>query len=106
MKIGFWLLVNGEKQAAMKAPKEAQKLQIAVGPKKPQPDAFAIIKRSEIDDYLTHEFERQYKIFERFEMGFGMPRGLTWDQQPVFIMDILETFKAEYDRYKRLYGVS
>ena len=79
---------------------------IMVGPKKPKYDPFTMIKRSEIDDYLTEEFWRMWKIFERWEMGFGMPGGKSWDHQPVFIMDILETFKAEYDRYKRLYGVS
>jgi hypothetical protein len=96
MIYGFWLLANGEKRKALAAPKEGQNIMIAVGHKD---DPMGTINRSEIDDYLTPVFFRQYKIFERYKMGFGMPRGLSWDQQPDFIMDILETFQAEYKKF-------
>ena len=98
MIYGFWLLINGEKQKAEKAPKEAMNVSIGVGPKK---DPYDIIKRSEIDSYFTPEFNLAYDLFEKWKMGFGLPRGLSWDEQPSFIMDIIQTLEAEYNKYKR-----
>lgn len=98
MIFSFWLLMNGEKQKAMKAPKIAQDVMIAVGPKK---DPYGRIKRNEIDEYLTDEFLNQYDVFEKWKMGFGLPRGLSWDEQPIFIMDIIQSLEAEYKKWKR-----
>lgn len=91
------MLINGEKQKAAKAPKSAQDVLVPIGPKS---DPIELVKRSDIDEYLTPELFRQYQIFERFEMGFGMPGNRAWDEQPIFIMEILETLRAEYNKIR------
>jgi len=99
MIVSFWLLANGEKAKALQAPKEAQSMPIQVGMRDSNgqlQDVVAVIRRDEIDSYLTDEFFRQYNVFEKYLKGFGLPGGKSWDQQPLFIMRIIETFQDEY----------
>jgi hypothetical protein len=98
-------LVNGDGKAFAKMSDREKNMDIPVGPKKPKYDPFTTINRSEIPQYLDDEFYRMYNVFEKWQLGFGMPGNRPWDEQPVFIMDILEGFKGEYDRYKKLYEV-
>ena len=98
MIYGFWLHLNNEKSKALQAPEMAQDVLILVGSKN---YPIGRITRSEIDYYLTPEFFRQYDVFEKWKLGFGLPRGLSWDQQPLFIMDIVTTLEGEYKKLKR-----
>lgn len=101
MKFAFWLFYTGESQKAKERPSIAKDIQIKVG----RGDyCIGIVKASEIEDYIDDEFYRQHKLFERFKMGFGLPRGLSWDQQPVFIMDIIDLFMYEYRQYENTKG--
>lgn len=54
------------------------------------------LKWNEIEDYITPSLYRMYNIWYKFHMGFGMPGNKAWDEQPLHIMDIIETFEKEY----------
>lgn len=101
MKFAFWLFYTGESQKAKERPSIAKDIQIKVG----HGDyCLGIIKASEINNYIDAEFHRQHKVFERFKLGFGLPRGLSWDQQPSFVMDIIDLFMCEYRQFERVKG--
>ena len=91
--------MNGEKQKAMQAPNVGHDVQIAVGSKD---YPLGIIYRSEIDSFLTPQFFRLYDIFEKFEMGFGLPIfGKSWAEHPKWMIDAIGMFKAEYKKLTR-----
>jgi hypothetical protein len=54
------------------------------------------IKWNEIEGHLTPEMYRMYDIWNKYNMGFGMPGGRAWDDQPLHIMKIIETCEREY----------
>ncbi len=60
----------------------------------------AIIKRSEVMDYLTPEFDRMYQLWKMYNYKMGLPGGLSWDQQPRHIVDIIETIQDQYELLK------
>lgn len=95
MIYGFWLYVNGEKEKLLKRPENQRNVKVVVGD-------LDIIDASEIDGYLTQRFYSAYEIYENWKLGLGLPRGLSWDQQPYFIIDILKLFIREDN--KRLRG--
>ncbi len=62
--------------------------------KKESPKAF--IKRNEIKGYLDEEFYRMLNVWEKFNMGFGLPLSKSWADHPNFLIEIIETFEKEY----------
>jgi hypothetical protein len=90
--------MTGERQKYLKAPKAAKPTLIKVGPKDKEID---IIKSEELDDYLTESFYRLYDIFEKYELGFGLPLDKTWPLHPKWMIDTISLFKSEYSKIKR-----
>jgi len=58
-------------------------------------ELIGLVKWSELGDYLTSRFMYMYNMYERFELGFGLPGGKPWDKQPDHIMKLLDIFIYE-----------
>jgi len=91
MRVAFWLLAKGWDKRDY--PKEAENSKIFVGN---VDDPIAIIKRKDIVKYIDSTFYRLYNIWYKFHMGFGLPQLKSWSQHPVFLIDAIELFEAEY----------
>jgi len=49
-----------------------------------------IIKRSEIEGYFSSEMWKIYNIWQKYELGFGLPFSGTWFDIPKHIIDLIE----------------
>jgi hypothetical protein len=58
----------------------------------------AIIRRSEIPEYITDEFNECFTAWQFFNIGMGLPRGGGWMDYPPAFVDTLAAFEGEYRR--------
>ena len=68
-----------------------------VGPKK---DKIAIIRRSEISDYLDDSMYRQFNIWKRYHKGMGLPMSKSWAEHPSYLINIIDILENEFNKEK------
>jgi hypothetical protein len=90
-------MYTGELYKYKKMNKHALKARILIG-KKDNPKAF--ILRSEIPDYCDGLFYQMHEVWENYNMGFGLPDGLSWNRLKHHVYETVKIFEKEY-RYIR-----
>ena len=57
----------------------------------------AIIKRGEIQGYMTQELTEMYMVWKRFRDGYGLPYSPAWGDYPDRFIDTLTLFTAAWE---------
>lgn len=91
LTIAFWIVISG--RAGKAIPKGMEDGRIFLGKRE---SVVAIIKRKDIQSYLTDDFYSYYQIWSRFNSGLGLPFGGGWADYPEHLIEVLETFNNEW----------
>ena len=94
--MGYWLILSG--WANKKVTQEQMEKRIFVG-KASKP--IAVIKRKEIQGYLTSELNEMYTVWSRFNLGLGLPYSSSWGDYPNRFIRILEIFISSWKEATR-----
>ena len=94
--MGFWLIISGIAKTPVTEFNADRKIFIGK-----QSHPVAVIKRSEIKDYLSEELDEMYAIWSRYNSGFGLPHGGGWNDYPDRFIGILEIFINAWEEAKR-----
>ena len=89
--MAFWLLISGRVGKAI--PKGLEEGRIFVGR---QETPIAIIKRKDIQSYITPEFLGYYQSWSRFNAGLGLPWGDGWAKYPEHYIQVIQLFQNEW----------
>lgn len=82
-------------RANKKIPKGLENGKIFVGSQKAP---VAVIKRCEVQDYLTEDFSSYYGCWSRFHNGLGLPFGDGWAKYPDSFVTIMELLNSEWEK--------
>ena len=58
-----------------------------------------MIKRGEVNDYLTSEFYEAYSLWSKIKQ-YGWPHGPCWIREPAALVDLVELFDTELEFLK------
>jgi len=89
LKIGFNLLWEGWHKREIKSCYANEKLLLREH----------VIKRGEVNDYLTPEFYSAYSLWSRVNR-YGWPNGFGWIHEPASLVELVELFDTELEYLK------
>ncbi len=95
MTLGLWALRQGLNKTY---PRSARSSKVFIGP---VANPVMFVKRYQVKYFLDDWFWSAYGLWQRFNLGFGLPYGGGWAEQPSHIVWIIEAFEIEQRAIER-----
>ena len=91
----MWILHSGF--LGQPVPKSAMDQMLFIGPKD---DPIGFVKRRELESYIDDDFMLIYEIWQKFNIGMGLPFKEPWAHHPKWMIDGIEILEVEYHKMR------